>query len=626
MRSDNKNSGEIDIFIYRDNVLFDKGNAKINKLIIKDNGIGFDDENRNSFNILYSPQKSAIGGKGLGRMFYIKFFRNVSIESVYKKEDKYRKRKFDFGREYEIIKNEVDEEFNDDTASTGATLTLDGYQGDNNFGEDINRFAHRILEKILNYFVDESQACPKITIHDGDSRIALNNLIGDNDSFAIRESCSGNMEISERIFKYRMFELQNVYGQKSRIMLTAHNKVVTDAKLEDYVLEFETDFVKKDSDDKEHKYIVRFYVYGDFLDMNVNSERTGFRFGDYPDGVSEIGRKTIEEAVAREAKRILSGEVMTRFAEKKERVEKYANENIWYKNYLEYVNLEKIKMNPSDVDIEAELHKVKFEKDSERRRKIADIAHNLQVKDFDLNSEVSRLVADITETDRSNLAEYIARRQSVLMLFEKALEWDLEGKFEREKTLHSIIFPARRDSDDTTYDEHNLWIIDERLNFTTLLSSDKTVFNGSEDRPDIAAFHYPVSYREGEEGHNPVSIFEFKKPGRRDFINPSSNEDPIEQIIRYVNQFKDGKVKQLNGRNISINDTTPFYGYVIASADEDVKKWLKNVKDMKMTPDGEGWIKNVENINLRIEFITWDKLLRDAKTRHRVFFEKLGLA
>ena len=46
---------------------------------------------------------------------------------------------------------------------------------------------------------------------------------------------------------------------------------------------------------------------------------------------------------------------------------------------------------------------------------------------------------------------------------------------------------------------------------------------------------------------------------------------------------------------------------------------------MTMTPDGEGWFLNSDNIHLRIEFITWEKLLKDAKIRHKTFFEKLGL-
>lgn len=307
-------------------------------------------------------------------------------------------------------------------------------------------------------------------------------------------------------------------------------------------------------------------------------------------------------------------------------MKEYVEENIWYKNYFEFVDFENLKMNLTDTDIEAELHKVKFKKDSERKAKVANVCRNLVVKDFKLENGIQKLIGDITETDRSNLAEYLSFRKSVLMLFEKALEWDVDGEFEKEKTLHNIIFPVKQDSDNTAYEEHNLWIIDERLNFVTYLSSDQSTFIESADRPDISAFHHSISYREGEGACNPVSIFEFKRPNRTDFIKNSSNEDPIGQIVRYVNQFRDGKIKQPNGRNIDIGDNTPFYGYIIASADGDVKKWLMNEKDMKVMPDGEGWFRNFDNINLHIEFVTWDKLLKDANIRHRTFFEKLGLS
>ena len=42
-------------------------------------------------------------------------------------------------------------------------------------------------------------------------------------------------------------------------------------------------------------------------------------------------------------------------------------------------------------------------------------------------------------------------------------------------------------------------------------------------------------------------------------------------------------------------------------------------------PDNKGWFLIQDNINLRIEFVTWEKLLNDAVVRHRIFFEKLGL-
>ena len=216
-------------------------------------------------------------------------------------------------------------------------------------------------------------------------------------------------------------------------------------------------------------------------------------------------------------------------------------------------------------------------------------------------------------------------RKAALNLFERALQWNDLEEYEKEKLLHDIIFPTKRDSKNTSENEHNLWIINESLNFTEYLSSDNNNFTKSSDRPDIAAFHYPVSYRDGDTPSNPITIFEFKRPGRKDFINPSSKEDPIEQIARYVIQFRRGQLKQPDGLSINVAETTPFYDYIVASADGDVKNWLLEEKNMTMTPDGEGWFLNRSNINLRIEFITWEKLLKDAKIRHKSFFEKLGL-
>lgn len=623
-QKEDTSNGEVNIYINRDNTLLDESTAKINQIVISDNGLGFVEANRDSFNTLYSQQKSKSGGKGLGRMFFAKYFKKVSIESTYIKDKEYRTRSFSLGRKYEIIEDEQDKSA-DGTIPTGAKLILDEYIGNVVLNDDLDRFSHRVLEKILNYFVAENYTCPKIIIHDGSEKRVLNDLIGDDDSYAIQSKNTGEITIKDKTLSYKMFELQSVFTQKSKIMLTANHKVVTDEKLDEYVPEFETDFTRQDKDGKDCKYIVRVYVYGNYLDESVNNERSDFKFDDRETLSYPIGKKDIEEKAANEAKKILKTEVTTRFTEKKKRVEEYAEENIWYKNYLEHVDFEKMKMSPSNTDIEVELHKVKFEQDIKRKAQVAKLASDLNVKGSNVQEEVEKLVSEMNDTDRSNLAQYMAFRQVVLNLFEKALEWDGDGKFEKEKTLHSIIFPVNHDSDDTSYDEHNLWILDEKLNFTSWVSSDKSTFTESADRPDIAAFHYLVSYREGEESYNPVSIFEFKKPNRTDFINKSSDEDPIDQIIRYVNQFRDGKLKQPNGRDIDIEPNTPFYGYVIASADNNVKKWLTDIKDMKMTTDGSGWFKNMDNINLRIEFITWDKLLKDAKIRHRVFFEKLGV-
>ena len=43
-------------------------------------------------------------------------------------------------------------------------------------------------------------------------------------------------------------------------------------------------------------------------------------------------------------------------------------------------------------------------------------------------------------------------------------------------------------------------------------------------------------------------------------------------------------------------------------------------------PDRLGYFKLHENLNLYIEVIGWDKVLKDASMRNRIFFHKLGIA
>ncbi len=627
---DNEYAGNIRIVITRKEQLplNDGVNSEIEKIEIHDDGIGFTNENRDSFNTLYSPQKQNNGGKGLGRMFYIKYFQNVSVESVFL-EEKLKSRFFRFGKNYDIVEDERVKEL-DEVMPTGAKVIMSGYCGaSKSFHDSTETFAHRVLEKILNYFVVDDFKCPIIVIQDRESSIVLNDQVGDSCQSKISLVDSGSISIPcdsiSEVFGFKVFKIKKVYNQISRIILTANNKAVTDVKLEDYIPEFAEDFEEDVGDGKPQKYVLRYYVYGKYLDENVNNERTGFYFGESPDLEHPLGQRDIESAVASEAKSKMQNEVTTRFQKKKEDFRNYADQNIWYKDYLSEIDFEKVKINPSKDEIEAEFHRVKYKTDLARRNKAENILNTMEIKGENLPQVIGELSKELTATDKSNLAQYMIFRKAALSLFEKALSWNESEIHEKEKLLHDIIFPTRKDSSDVDNEGHNLWLIDESLSFTQYLSSDKKRFTESSDRPDIAAFYYPISYREGDTPSCPITIFEFKRPGRTDFINSSNDEDPVEQIVRYVIQFKDGKLKQPNGFNIEVAPTTPFYGYIVASADNIVKKWLVEEKNMTVTPDGEGWFLDRDKINLRIEFITWEKLLRDAKIRHKTFFDKLGL-
>ena len=63
---------------------------------ITDEGIGFNDENFESFQTSGSDHKISLGGKGIGRLLWLKAFERVLIKSVFENDGSLFKREFDF--------------------------------------------------------------------------------------------------------------------------------------------------------------------------------------------------------------------------------------------------------------------------------------------------------------------------------------------------------------------------------------------------------------------------------------------------------------------------------------------------------------------------------------------------
>lgn len=97
-------NGKIEIIVERDKQmnLFNQWETDIENIIIVDNGIGFDDENYNSFDTYASEYKIQKGCKGVGRMLWLKAFCSVSIESIFVEEDKKKCRTFLFDANHAV--------------------------------------------------------------------------------------------------------------------------------------------------------------------------------------------------------------------------------------------------------------------------------------------------------------------------------------------------------------------------------------------------------------------------------------------------------------------------------------------------------------------------------------------
>lgn len=227
-----------------------------------------------------------------------------------------------------------------------------------------------------------------------------------------------------------------------------------------------------------------------------------------------------------------------------------------------------------------------------------------------------------------SLSEYVIRRKTILDLLEKALEWDDEKKYKKEEIIHSLICPMKHSSNDIPFEEMNLWIVDERLSFHNYLASDQelksipVIDSNSSDRIDIAIFDQALSFSIEKDHFNNITIIELKRPNRNNYSANGKDNDPIEQVLRYVKLIREGKAKLANGRGFGNVDNTPFYCYIIADLTPTLIDRADTLGYTK-TPDGEGYFGYNPNRNAYIEIISYSKLLDDAKKSNQVLFDKL---
>jgi len=604
----------------------------VDGFVVKDNGIGFTKSNRDAFDTLYTEQKIADGGKGFGRFTCLKYFDRVKVSSTFAEGDAFRDRAFRMGLDKDII---VDEKEGPSQAqATGAAVEISGIKSVRFPDKKLETISRVVVERLLPYFVDKERVCPRVVIRDANKpsdTVSLNDYLGKENSQIVEMKVNeGAFSLSanedEKTFQVRVFKFFAPRTAKSKVSLVAHRREVTDNPLESYIPEFAEEFFEPGPDQdlaKGRNFVIKAYVFGDYLNDNVSLERGEFRFQTDTDLLNGISQNDIEQKAAEIVQSVVGAEIAERKRRKEVRISEYVtNDAPWHRILAKEVDFSALPMRPSNQDIELHLQKKKFEKEIATRTQVTALLNSENPDE--LGEKISQLIERISDNSKNDLIHYVSMRKCVLDLFSKSLEIGADGKHKSEGEVHDIIMPRKKDSEELNYDAHNLWILDERLNFTSYVSSDKPL-QSSGDRTDITVYNRRVAYRGDNEASNPITIFEFKKPQRDDFADPSSREDPVQQIIRYVNQIREGKFKTPTGRDILVNDTTPFYGYVVCDLTKKVKDWLQKEKNFTPMPDGLGWFNWSGNISLYMEVVSWTKLLRDAEMRNKIFFNKLGI-
>tara|TARA_R110002033_G_scaffold79931_1_gene130894 strand:+ start:15242 stop:17233 length:1992 start_codon:yes stop_codon:yes gene_type:complete len=622
-------NGKIEIILQRDKVLDLNTIPEITSITIRDNGIGFTKENRDSFDTFYSEYKKEVGGKGFGRFMFIKYFEKVSVSSVFYENPDNKLRTFNFGKKYEIIENE---EINDTSINnTYSELKLENLKEKHSFDKQIETISKRLLEKLLIFFINDSFNCPLIIVREefGNEKIVLNDYLSGKNEIQLYDEFQFDLENSESKAKIelkgKIFKIYFPGNQKSKISLTGHNREVTDTNLHKYVSEFEDDFYDENPNTNVRKnFIIKTYILGDYLDENVSLERETFDFGkEKSDMYYPFSQKDIEIKAAELTKKAFNDDVRTRADKKKQKVRNYVNENApWHRTILNELDISTLPYNASNQEIEISLQNLKYQKESNTRAKFREM---LDSPDEVSDIEVQEAIAEISEIGKNDLAHYVFNRKCILEAFKRLLTRRDDGKGNLEEEVHNLIYPMRKNSEDLNYEDHNLWLLDERLVFSEFISSDQKISakNGALGEPDLVVFDQKQSFRNGDnEFSNPLTIFEFKRPKRKNY---KEEDDPILQIGRYLKDIRLGKYEMPEGlEQIKVNENTPIYGYVIADLTEKIREFADK-HQLTESADKEGYFGFHRGYKMYVEIISFKKLFKDAELRNRIFFKKLQL-
>lgn len=633
--------GKIRIILKRDGSqdLGLEGNPVMGEIIaadIIDNGEGFTDENRESFDTFKSDHKLSSGGKGFGRFMFLKYFNRVTVESIYLKDDLYYKRTFTFGHADEIIEDETNEPLAGTEHQTGTTIHLSSIKA-KDLDKGIDVIARKLVERLLSYFASDDPSIPTISIEEedeSDKRI-LNKYVGPtSDIQQIGEAKSIEVHGRDHTFPFTVKVYKIYYSAiTNKICLTANLREVNESSLHNFVPEFKETMSEVTPEGTQKNFMVKVYVQGDYLDENVTTERDGFNFDkENETPLFELSERMIYKEAAQVAKSLFSSDIEDRYKRKKADVEHYVfSQAPWNKTLLKDVDMDSIPVGISDFDLEMRFQKMKFDKEQKARIAINEYMAKSKEDEGEIDvaqmeEAVNHILALVTESQKNDLAHYVCQRKKVIELYDELRKRIEGGKAHKESEMHNLFFPMIKTDREVDYENNNLWLLDERFNFTQYIASDKVISKVDHKEPDLALFYEEGKfYRNGENSiTSPIAIVEFKRPKR---TNYPDTENPIMQALRYAKKILDGKYEMPDGiEKIDVDpNRTPVYVYIICDITDKIEEFARMTGSLTIAPDREGYFGYVKDFNAYVEIKSYKKVIADAKMRNQIFFSKLGL-
>lgn len=532
------------------------------QVTVEDNGLGLDQKNWDAFTTTDTDHKIRLGGKGVGRLLWLDCFKETKVSSVYEDGAGLKRRSFLFVLSSDNQIQNLQDEPAGESENTTFFVHFKGLQ-DNGYHDRFPGRGNFIFQHFTSHFLPVfiGDHCPTLSVTVNDETRTYPDAIADivhrrasEDLPDVESYGTMNLTLME-CDKVASADLTGLHF----VHFIAHDRAVHSQRIDGKL------GLKLFGDNND--LVFHAILTGDYLDENVNQERTAFQFAD-----AEIER--IINSVCMDPIQIfLKSPLDTLRGEQQKRIE-HITETYPSVAFGASDELQK-KVPTGELNEDAiygHLARERYRRDERQAEKIRGVLRGLRGDNLDASSfteAVREAGKAIEEAEQRSLAEYIVRRKVVLDFIERLLEKvrddTRDSAYQTEDILHSFICPLRISTSSggqrrvEASASHDLWIVDERLTFARYFSSDigfskLSDMIESDDRPDVLIFDYVHGLRSAE-GTSKVLLVEFKRPGRTSY---KDDENPQLQVERYVRQLKAGGLIDVGGRPIRLDENTVF--------------------------------------------------------------------
>jgi hypothetical protein len=611
----------------------------VDGFVISDNGIGLSDGLFVHFQELDTEYRADKKGRGIGRLSWLKVFQKVEVISIFERVDKKVERSFSFKLSNENPFQNYGESIQPTSANTGTIVNLSDFR--DSFFTKAYVKPEDIRNSLLAHFIALFAQPKRLKVNLVDEGRATNlsdfffgSIVGDKTPVDVVIDESHTVSVMHLLLPKKLAPIGN-----SLIYCAADRSVVT-IKIDEVI-------GLKNLPSEEHGSLIYIgLTSGPMFDEALNHERTGFDLGD-------ISFEDVNKVVVEAAKTFLDPYLAERRQKNREMLDRVLEENPLYASAIDnldtYIN-----------DMPLNWDETKLVQDVAIKRHRANKALFKQIEKLEANSasmsnedfarHVTELTSALGDTEKSALAQYVVERRWVIELLKERRKIDkATTKHEPENIVHEVFCPLGVTSDTLNYDDHNLWLIDDRLAYYSYVTSDRQIrtfakeeaetppedaarrnelkemgLYGDASEPDLAIFKRPMLFRR-ENTLDPVVIVEFKSPDKTTYSG-APGDNPVFQIRKYIESLQAKTCYTYDGDRITdIGDKTPFHCFLIAEPSLQLYELLKSHQIYKPTPDGNGRFAYFDDLNAYFEFIPYDQVLQNAMLRNQAFFAKLKI-